>query len=180
MDRVIDYAHSPIRSEMMDIFCAAKCRFFLGTSSGMFTVASVFGVPVVMTNGMPAHMIYDLSGQDLYLFKNCWSLSEDKQLNTRSLFSPPVMTASSQYRYGALGLRVEDNTPEEINEVVIEMLERLDHGPEYSEQDERLQQQFRALARECIAPYANQDVGPYVRIGKDFLSRHASHLFDQK
>jgi len=137
-------------------------------------------VPVVMTNGMPTHMIYDLSGRDLYLFRNCWSLAEGRNLNAKTLFSPPVMTAASQYRYDVLGLRVEDNTAEEINEVVEEMLERLDHGPGYSEQDEHLQHQFRSLARECIAPYVNQDVGPYVRIGKDFLRRHASHLFDQK
>ena len=47
---MIDYACSDLRSDWMDIFLCAQCRFFIGCQSGLSAVPSVFGVPVVMTD----------------------------------------------------------------------------------------------------------------------------------
>lgn len=53
MDRVVDYAHHPERSPELDLFLAARCRFFIGTSSGLALVATVFSRPVLYTNLHP-------------------------------------------------------------------------------------------------------------------------------
>ena len=48
--QLIDYAHHPLRSDWLDIFLAATSRFCIGTSSGFSRVASLFGVPTILSN----------------------------------------------------------------------------------------------------------------------------------
>ena len=50
MEGVIDYAHSPHKSQSMDIFLAANCRFVIGTTSGLTTVCLGFDTPMVLVN----------------------------------------------------------------------------------------------------------------------------------
>ena len=50
MPQVIDYVHTNVRSDWMDVFLWAKCRFFIGTQSGPWLVPPTFGVPCVLTN----------------------------------------------------------------------------------------------------------------------------------
>lgn len=50
--RIIDYA-SKYRSDFMDIYLLAKCRFFLATSSGPAAVTIAFDVPCVVTSHYP-------------------------------------------------------------------------------------------------------------------------------
>ena len=44
MPNVIDYAHSSIRSEFMDVFLGATCKFCIGTSSGYFRIPRYFSI----------------------------------------------------------------------------------------------------------------------------------------
>ncbi|WP_315768284.1 MULTISPECIES: TIGR04372 family glycosyltransferase [unclassified Bradyrhizobium] len=50
MDRVIDYARSRFRSELMDICLIRHAKFFIGTTSGLTNVAISFGVPCALVN----------------------------------------------------------------------------------------------------------------------------------
>lgn len=50
--RIIDYA-TKFRSDFMDIYLAAKCRFFLGSSSGADSVSLIFNRPLVCANHFP-------------------------------------------------------------------------------------------------------------------------------
>lgn len=50
--RVIEYA-AKYRSDFMDIYLVAKCRFFLGSSTGLGSVPTVFNRPVIIANHFP-------------------------------------------------------------------------------------------------------------------------------
>jgi putative glycosyltransferase (TIGR04372 family) len=47
---VIDYARSELKSERMDLFLMATCRFIIGTTSGLTTAALSFGTPMLLAN----------------------------------------------------------------------------------------------------------------------------------
>lgn len=57
-DGLIDYPFSDAKSDWMDFYLAARCRFHIGTSSGMSFVPLLFGRPVLFTNWITmAHMV---------------------------------------------------------------------------------------------------------------------------
>jgi len=53
--RIIDYA-TKYRSDFMDIYLGAKCRFYIGTTSGPDALADIFNKPLLGTNQVPYNM----------------------------------------------------------------------------------------------------------------------------
>src|SRR3546814_5300706 len=55
---LVDYPFTDAKSEWMDFYLASRCRFHIGTSSGMSFVPLLFGRPVLLTNWITlAHMV---------------------------------------------------------------------------------------------------------------------------
>ena len=50
MERVIDYAFTKYKSDLMDLFLIKKCRFFIGCQSGILDIASLFQKPTLIIN----------------------------------------------------------------------------------------------------------------------------------
>jgi len=176
MDGVIDYAHSAEKSDWMDVFLCAACRFCIGTSSGVYTIASAFGTPVLMTNGLPYVNLYALTDRDMFIPRLCRSRSKNQLLKFEELFSPPVSMASSQYEYARLGLDIIENTDEEICSAVTEMLAVSGAGVESSENDIALQTRFKSITADCGLLHGNNQVGVNARIGNRFLIEYSSLL----
>lgn len=165
MPRVIDYADRPIKDEAMDVFLLAACRFFIGTSSGPAYVPPLFGTPCVLTNWVPTGQ-RPFNGRDLYITKLYRAGFPPRQLSFAEMMAPPIGYAP-RYAYAEeLGLSAAPNTPEEIREVVNEMLNRLDGTLFYSEMDEALQSAFDAVAE------TNLCIGN-ARLGRGFLRRNS-------
>lgn len=167
MKNVIDYPHTQYKSDWMDVFLWAKCRFFLGTNSGPAFVPPTFGVPVVVTNWSPLG-IPDLFIDGLCIFKNYWSIQENRYLSYPEVLNASFGFTNAPRHIAASGVRLIENTPEEIKEVVIEMLDRLDGNVLYTEDENRRQRRFDRLHNKAPG------VG---RIGRLFLRNH-SHLMD--
>ncbi|MCP4265453.1 MAG: TIGR04372 family glycosyltransferase [Candidatus Brocadiaceae bacterium] len=180
MDHVIQYAHSEAKSDWMDIFCCAQCRFFLGSPSGLGSVPSSFGVPVVWLNYMPPVALYTLKTRDLFIPKLFRRLGENRFMTFKELLTPPNSMGCSQIHYDDLGIDVVDNTSDEIKDVVAEMIARSNGTQVYTEEDENLQEKFRGLALEIAALYGAEGVGVNARMGQAFLFKHGSLLRDSK
>lgn len=168
MPQVIDYAHSEVRSDWMDVFLWARCRFFIGIQSGPHAVPPTFGVPCVVTNWSSVGDRPWFS-QDLYIFKLHWSESEARYLNFAEVISSPLAWAESSDYLASVGIKLVDNTPEEINDVVMEMLDRLEGKLRYSKEDEQLQAQFDRM-------WTSNAYKANGRIGRDFLRKWARLL----
>lgn len=167
MKQVIDYAHSKKKADYIDVFLCAKCRFFIGTGSGLSFVPPTFGVPCVLTNWAPMGLTSFYS-QDIFIPKLYWSEAEQRYLSFSELMSTPISSIYYTKKLLNLGIQIVDNTPNEIKSVVLEMLERCNGQLQYSEEDQLLQQKFKRLSQACNS-YGNN------RIGRDFI-RHYAHL----
>lgn len=167
IDGLVDYAHSPLRDPRMDVFLCATCRFFLGNTSGLFLVSCVFGVPAIMANAVPLSMVLPFGSADIGVPKLIRRKADGRILPFWELFSTPV----ANYRFAELyengGLEVVDNTPEEIRDVALEMLDRLEGKIRYSPEDEALESAFKALMKPGHYTY-----GSASRVGRDFLREH--------
>tara|TARA_R110000772_G_scaffold73216_6_gene159884 strand:+ start:24199 stop:25452 length:1254 start_codon:yes stop_codon:yes gene_type:complete len=124
--RIIDYA-AGLRSDFMDLYLPARCRFFVGSTSGLFHIAKAFGVPYLMTNLIGyTHM----SPQPNSLFvpkrvfgRNGAALDFD-ECAARGMFDP---TASLSYfqgsRFADAGIEVVENSAEEILDAIEDMMD---------------------------------------------------------
>ena len=175
MNNVIDYAHNKIKSDWMDVFLSSECKFMIATSSGMYTMCEAFGVPVVMTNILYPANIYALTSNDMFIPRLCRNKKTGKYLSFRKYLSSPVCIAASMFTYDKLGLEIIENSPEEINEVVEEMLLIDSKNGNYTSLDKSLQSDFQRIS--CIASKNNgleKNYSINARVSKKFLKKYSN------
>lgn len=175
MDNVVDYAHHPLRCDWMDVFLCAACEFFLGSSSGPPNVASAFGVPCATANHAPLSVVLSAAPHDIGIPKLFWSRSQKRLLKFEELFDSPLGNARFANLYEDAGITLIENSAEEIRDLALEMIERLEGRLAYSDEDERLQNQFRSLLRP-----GHYSFGSKARIGRDFLRKYRWLLVSQE
>jgi putative glycosyltransferase (TIGR04372 family) len=144
-DKVIDYACSPMRSDFLDIYLSAKCKFFISTGGGINAVPRIFRRPVVFLNLAPFEYSPSSSPDNLLIFKKYWIKSERRLMT----FPEIIKSGAGRYLYTAQyeknGLELIDNTAEEIKAAVIEMEGRISGTWETTDDDDVLQRRFWAL-----------------------------------
>lgn len=144
MQQVIDYAHHPLRSDRMDVVLCARARFILGNTSGIFFVASVFGVPSALANMVPMPTLgccnYDLSIPKLHRVAKTTTY-----LSFKEVLSSPMSTFRYASLYEENKIIVEENTAEDILALTVEMLDRLDEKFVETEEDRKLHDSYISL-----------------------------------
>ncbi len=137
--RVIDYASNGMRSDFMDIFLGAKCEFCLSTGSGFDGVPLIFRRPVAYVNFVPVGGLDTHSTNIIGITKHHHLETGDRELTLAEIFARGVGFFYAGAGYGANGIRLVENTPEEIRDVAVEMAERLRGTWQPQEEDESLQ-----------------------------------------
>lgn len=170
LGRVIDYAHSPLKSPFMDMFLCAACRFFVGNTSGLILVADLFGVPTAWSNITPVSALPTCG--NVGISKLLYSRDEKRFLKFREILTSPIGDFRLASLYEEANIEVIDNTPDEIRDLALEVLARSE-GREFpsTAEDGALQKKFHALFRP--GHYAYGSTG---RIGRDFLRKHRDLL----
>lgn len=167
MKNFFDYAPSAAKSEWMDIFLVAQARFHLGTNSGLSVIPNIFGVPCAYTNVSPPAFI-SWFGNCLYLPK-LLRAENGNLLPFEQMMAPPFAYLESLYYFKTHKLALIDNSPDEINDLVLEMFDLIEGKRSCSEQDIELQQRLQKLAVKCKAS------GRYT-MGCQFLRSYADLL----
>lgn len=175
MKHVIDYAHHDIRSDWMDIFLCASCKYFLGSDSGLHAVADVFGTPCAIANKVPMSVVLPYGPSDIGIPKLMWSCKEERYLTFAEVLSAPIGNFRFTRLYSEVGMRVVENSPEDIKDLAVEMLEITEGTVTYSAEDERLQERFKSLVKPGHYSY-----GASSRVGRDFLRKYAWLLPDDE
>ena len=162
MPNVFDYCHSNFRPDWMDIFLAAKCRFFIGTSSGITYVSHDYGVPSVLTNWWPS-VQRPWMASDIFIPKLCKHMADGRYLTlAESLKEPFGYSDHLGHLEEHHGVTVEDNNPEDIRAAVVEMLDRLDGAAVYNDED-------LALRADAHLVYERGNAIGSATLARDFL-----------
>ena len=122
MERVIDYARHPARTPALDVYLAARCRFFIGTNSGPMFMPHLFGRPALITNYMFLFGAPPLGPRSRVLPK---LLKRGRRMASFArMMTDAYMKSTYTERALALrGITSIDNTPQEILEATLEMYE---------------------------------------------------------
>ena len=120
MERVIDYAHSRFKSELMDLYLISECRFYLGVNSGPLDVAWLFGKPVVLTNVTEWAVTFARAVGDRIILKHVFSRSRGRFLSLSEILRAPF--EAQAFRDLGSDYVLVENTPDEIRDVVLEHL----------------------------------------------------------
>lgn len=165
LPNVIDYCHSDLRADWMDIFIATQGRFMLGSASGPVFIPAIYGVSSVVTNWSPAAQ-RPLYSFDIFIPKLMRRLSDGSYLSLSELLQEPYAYCHSR-RYLAEhgGVYVEDADPELIRAAVIEMLGRLDGTLPHNAD-------VAALRDRADQIYKSYDAFGMSLLAADFIQRH--------
>lgn len=168
MKNVIDYAHTDIKCDWMDVFLAGSCRFFLGSDSGLYHLAGVFGVPAAIANYSHMSGALPYGTRDLGIPKLIWSEKEKRYLSFREILDSDISCFLQDKNFEDAGLKAVENSGEDIRDLAHEMLGRLEGRWQTTEEDERLQESFKSLMKPTHYSY-----GAASRIGRDFLRKYS-------
>ncbi|MFA5158891.1 MAG: TIGR04372 family glycosyltransferase [Candidatus Omnitrophota bacterium] len=167
---VFDYAHYSGKSERLDVVLCALARFFLGNTSGLSLVSTVFGVPVAQANMVPVATL-GVRHCDLSMPKLLWSESLGRHLRFDEILSSEIGGYFFSHQYRQAGIRVEENSPEDILDLTTEMLDRIAQRFIETSEDVRLQAAYFSLFKPGHYSYGSNS-----RICCGFLRRHRNLL----
>ncbi|MBI3513559.1 MAG: TIGR04372 family glycosyltransferase [Proteobacteria bacterium] len=163
---VVDYARSEMKSARMDVFLGARCRFFLGCASGPIAIATMFGRPAAVVNMAPLAAAYAFSVNDVAIPQRV-RFADGRLPAFEEIMAHGTANFRLTEEFERRGITLVKASPEEIRDLVVEMIERVEARAEYTPEDEDRQQRFRALFREGHYAYKAGS-----RIGRDFLRKY--------
>ena len=139
--KIIDYANSKMRSDFMDIYLGAKCTFCISTWLGFDSVPYVFRKPIGFIFLPFGHLMTE-NEKDLLITKHHVNKITGKRLTISEIFSSNVSLSFSSKEFEKNNVELEENTPEEIKDFVIELEERLSGNWKETKEDLILQKSF--------------------------------------
>ena len=140
--KVVDYA-TRYRTDFLDIYLMSKCQFVLGSPCGITHVAyDLFRKPIAWVNATHLEFMWTWNPSVMYIPKKYWLRDERRFMRFREIFETGVGRYSYTQEYEEYGIELVENTSEEINDLVIEMDERLKESWQTTEEDEELQKRF--------------------------------------
>lgn len=170
MDGVVDYAFHPLRCDWMDVFLCAQARFFVGSTSGLYLVSTAFGTPCALANVSPAsHLAFAPS--DISIPKLVRSTPQNRYLTFGEIFGRSIANYRFTQLFAENGLIVEENSEEDLRDLVVEMFDRIDGSYSETAEDRARQSRFSALLRPDHYCF-----GTASRIGSRFLGSHENLL----
>lgn len=177
---IIDYAVNGMRSDFMDIYLGAECAFCVSTGSGWDAIPTwVFRKPLVSVNSLPIGYLPTFSDKFILTTKKHILCGQDRQLTLSEIFKYGVGFCLDTSDYASRGIKLVENTPEEIRDVAIEMADRLNGSWQFHEEDDALQHRFREIfPQNAVDAYQGKPLHGEIRAlyGTHFLRKNRNWL----
>ena len=175
--KVIDYATSGKRNEFMDIYLGAKCAFCLTTGTGIDAIPYIFRRPMCFVSFSPVEYLQTFIPQSLAIWKH--HIKDGKRMTLEEIWESKCGQFMSSADFRAAGITLEENTPEEITSVAMEMCGVLEGKTMYLNGNrlipsEMQQIEFWTSFPRSISPYNDKPLHGAIkmRIGREFLKEY--------
>jgi putative glycosyltransferase (TIGR04372 family) len=166
---VINYPDTHFKSDWMDVFLCNQARFFLGNTSGLKMISTISGVPCAAANMIPHDCAFGFLLSDISIPK-LLRLADGRMPTFKEVFASEISRYHDSRQFQEAGITLIENSPQEIRDLAIEMLDALDGKAQRTAEDEARQEAFRGL----LTPI-HHSCGTVSRIGTAFL-REYMHL----
>jgi putative glycosyltransferase (TIGR04372 family) len=176
---VIDYATNGMRNDFMDIYLASICTFVITTHFGAEAPAAYcFRKPRVIVDACPTGVLSTWNSYDLLLTKHHFSQQNNRELSLSEIFSNDVGFCLETQCYIDKGIKLMENTPEEILEITMEMVQRLDGNWKAKDNDSNLQNKSWKIFPVDTLTTRNDPMQGEIkaRFGADFLRNNPDWL----
>jgi putative glycosyltransferase (TIGR04372 family) len=172
-NKIIDYADE-YSSDFMDIYVNAKCKFFIGNTSGLVHIPKAFGVPYAMAN-LISYLHMSPQPNSLFIPKLIRDTKSGKlipftEIKKLGLFDFETGAYRTEF-YKNNGLELVENTADEIADLVEDMFD-LTGGHKINS---TLKEQQRLFKDIYYSEYPDRhDAG---NLAPSFIQRHQIILF---
>ncbi|MEO5334743.1 MAG: TIGR04372 family glycosyltransferase [Magnetococcus sp. YQC-5] len=167
MDQVIDAPHHPLYETFVDPYFCAVSDFHLGMPTGPYTLAVMFGTPVLCTNAIIAHYEFGFY-YDMFLYKKYFSHLLGRYLTYEETLLSHVSEFLFNDDYQKDQIELHENEPEDLLDATKEMVARI-HKAYHSADDSRIQAHFRTIYEK--AHHLRRGMCPEHRYSAVYLSR---------
>lgn len=169
---VIDYAVRG-RSDLLDVYLFATCRFAICSASGPSTLALIFRRPLAHANVAPLLTIALPPVGSLFIPKSYRSATTGDPLTAGEIRRLGAENLGEAETFRRLGIELVDNTPTELVDLAVEMDERVSGTWLPAAGDDNAQARFWSLW-DRRPGYEDAPL----RIGAAFLRQHPELLED--
>jgi putative glycosyltransferase (TIGR04372 family) len=142
--RIIDYANSKFRSELMDIYLASKCLFGISSGTGNSQVAIVFRRPILDLNAN-LHHLFTYKKDSILLSKHYFSKREKRYLTLKEILKYNINELATRNQLDNAGIEMIDCGDDEIASAVLELVDRLSGKWTDTEYNLDLQRRFKKI-----------------------------------
>lgn len=157
----IDYACHPLRNDFLDVYLGAKCEFTISNGLGFDGIPMVFRRPICFVNESPYEYLSTwIPG--LVIWKH--HEKDGKRMTPQEIVKSGAGLFHTSQQYKDAGITLVENSPSEIIDVALEMLE-------VSQEPQELF--WRSFPR-SMSPHTNQPLHGAVRlrVGSKFLKNY--------
>ena len=141
-EKIIDYANSNFRSELMDIFLASKCLFGIECGTGSTGVALLYRKPIVSLNANIFHLYTNVK-KGVMLNKHYFCKIKKRNLTLGELMKFEIGDLDTRNQLDNAQIDAVDCSEEEIKDACLELLERLEGKWKDTPLDIELQKKFK-------------------------------------
>lgn len=146
---IIDYANSSIRSDFMDIYLGANCLFCISQGTGFDGIPMIFRRPIAYANIAPIFYFNTPLSKSIGIFKYHRDKKTGECLSLEEILYRGLGECMTSDCFTAKNIQLEDNTSEDITELVKEMWIRLNSTEtEFFSTLENDQKKFRNIFNE--------------------------------
>ena len=140
--KYIDYAYNGLRTDFMDVYLGANCKFAISTSSGWDAIPYIFRKPIVYTPIVPLGYMFTFSHKFMAITKHYINLINNTELSIEEIFKLEVGYALDSQTFINKNISLIDNTPKEIKDAVLEFDNYIYNNFLLSEEESILQTLF--------------------------------------